>query len=120
MKTAELSRSGGVGRGEKKGAPPPEGRARRRWRRGGRRRLVAAYLFLHSPFFAVERVDILGANLVPEEEVMRLRRGIGDILLRIDPARVRRRLEDDPRIGAARVRRIPPGASCWKLKSGPR
>lgn len=90
-------------------------RRRRGWLAGGGAAvgagvLFAAYLFLHSPFFAVERVDILGANLVPEEEVMRLA-GVeyGDILPRIDPARVRRRLEDDPRIGAARVRRIPPG-----------
>jgi len=92
-----------------------QARRRRSWAAGGGAAvgagvLLAAYLFLHSPFFAVERVDILGANLVSEEEVLRLA-GVeyGDNLPRIDPQRVRRRLEEDPRIGAARVRRIPPG-----------
>lgn len=67
------------------------------------------YLFLHSPFFAVHQVEVRGASLLSPQEVIALS-GItpGESLLRIDGERIRRRLEEDPRIGAARVRRIPP------------
>lgn len=71
---------------------------------------VAAYLFLHSPLFALQAVEVVGANLVSEAEVVRLA-GLreGDNLLRLPTERIRRRLVDDPRIGAARLRRMPPG-----------
>lgn len=69
----------------------------------------ALYLFLHSPFFAVRDVEVVGASLLSPAEAMQLS-GIlpGENLLRLDADAIRRRLEEDPRIGAAKVRRVAP------------
>lgn len=72
--------------------------------------VMLLYLFLHSPFFAVQQIEVRGTSLLTPQEVIRLS-GLSarDNVLLVDTQRVRRRILEDPRLGEVRVRRMPPG-----------
>lgn len=72
--------------------------------------VLLLYLFLHSPFFAVQQVEVRGTSLLTPQEIIRLS-GLSarDNVLLVDTQRVRRRILEDPRLGEVRVRRAPPG-----------
>ncbi|MZP28967.1 FtsQ-type POTRA domain-containing protein [Heliobacterium undosum] len=68
--------------------------------------LLAAYYFLHSPYFGVSQVTVTGVSLLKEEEIIRLS-GIqpGESILRIDRDRVREQLRFHPQVEDATIQR---------------
>ena len=70
----------------------------------------AAFTFLNSPYFRLERIDVLGASRVPEQEI-RAFAGVkpGESLLRIRPDRVAAEVSKNPWVKEVRVRRVLPG-----------
>lgn len=79
--------------------------------------LIAAYYFLHSPFFGVSQVTVKGISLVGEEEIIRLS-GIrsGENLWRLDTQRVKQQLLFHPQVEDVEIRREWPSEVLLEIK----
>lgn len=73
--------------------------------------VLAAYLFLQSPFFRLEKVRVIGAGALSEADVAAVAGlGFGQNLFDINLREAERRLEAEPKVKRARVRRHLPAA----------
>lgn len=78
--------------------------------------LLALYFFLHSPFFAIKKIEVAGSQAIHQEEVVQLASiALGTNIFRVNIEEINRRLALHPMIEQAVVTRHIPSTLMVKI-----